>query len=119
MVCKIAVVLQRADKDRYKIDAGKTYNLKNLELNETVSDIPVFKANNISVFKASKMEDTNTLDFLNEEIEDLKQNIKINQYQENTQPPIPQPTAEGQVLSLFDFCKSNPRDLRADQDVEV
>ena len=119
MVCKIAVVVPKSDQDRYKIEPGKTYHLKNLELNETISSIPVFKTNNRSGFKVSKIEETNTLPFSTEEIQNLKQNIKSNQYKGIPQPTVSQPTSQGQLLNLLEFCKTNPKDLKHDQYVEV
>ena len=57
--------------------------------------------------------------FSTEEIQNLKQNIKSNQYKGIPQPTVSQPTSQGQLLNLLEFCKTNPKDLKHDQYVEV
>ena len=99
--------------------------MKNLIHVETCSGILVFKLGSKPIFRESKKEDKNCLVFSEEEKCQLK-SIKIEDHfdihADQADRISNSTTTKGSqpgILSLFDFCLTNPKDINSQQYVEV
>ena len=117
---KIAVVMKNAEHERFKIKKDGIFLLKNFQFVESFSGIPVFKVTNKTTVRQSGVLELESLTFTNDEVNSLKNSINSEKYVDvNVILVEPEIVPSGSILSLAQFCKGKPRDLKPNQFVEV
>ena len=120
---KIAVIMRGNDVNNLRIEVSKNYLVKNLVHKENRSGVAVFKLSK-SVFNFSGVVLDNTLDFSKSEVSDLE-GINVLEYCADQSPNLEVASGSsvasnaGSLISLFEFCQLNPRDIKDNQFVEV
>ena len=109
---KIAVIMKENDVNNLRIEVSKNYLVKNLVHKENRSGVAVFKLSK-SVFNLSGVVLDNTLDFSKSEVSDLE---GINVLEVASGSSVA--SNAGSLISLFEFCQLNPRDIKDNQFVE-
>ena len=110
---KIAVIMKENDVNNLRIEVSKNYLVKNIVHKENRSGVAVFKLSK-SVFNFSGVVLDNTLDFSKSEVSDLE---GINVLEVASGSSVA--SNAGSLISLFEFCQLNPRDIKDNQFVEV
>ena len=110
---KIAVIMKENDLNNLRIEVSKNYLVKNIVHKENRSGVAVFKLSK-SVFNFSGVVLDNTLDFSKSEVSDLE---GINVLEVASGSSVA--SNAGSLISLFEFCQLNPRDIKDNQFVEV
>ena len=119
---KIAVIMKGNDVNNLRIEVSKNYLVNNLVHKENRSGVAVFKLSK-SVFNFSGVILDNTLDFSKSEVSDLE-GINVFEYCADQSPNLEVASASSvasnaeSLISLFEFCQLNPRDIKDNQFVE-
>lgn len=118
ILSRFCVSMRNTEFIEKKILKGSSYLVKNCVHTETVQEIPVFKIQKQSVFRELQIPQTDILNFTTDELSVLK-TLNILAYHDLPEPVVQNLHPEGNILSLEDFIKCNPRELRSNQYVEV
>ena len=121
---KFAVVMSEKENEKFKIDQGKTFFLKNLSYKGENMGIPLFKVSRQSVFRVSNTELLDCKIFNNVEINALK-SLEVAEFyenqdnSENNSVASQEKSNDSPLLSLQEFSSFSPDEIQDHQYVEV
>ena len=121
---KFAVVMSEKENEKFKIDEGKTFFLKNLSYKGEKMGIPLFKVSRQSVFRVSNTELLDCKIFNNVEINALK-SLEVAEFyenqdnSENNSVASQEKSNDSPLLSLQEFSSFSPDEIQDHQYVEV
>ena len=130
---KLCILMTNTDVQKFGMDIGKTFLIRNLDYMKNFEDIPMFKVHQSSSFRPSAISLEDTRDFTPDEINGLKSidlsDIKLETISTNCGELVHKRldsssgsssgTRKKLLLSLNEFLEMKPQDIGKDQYVEV